>query len=53
MHLNVVKYVFGKLFLIFVTSFKFLFCFIIESVKVSLDFCHSHRYMYFPVLISV
>ena len=52
MHLNVVKYVFGKLILIFVTSLKFLFCFIIEWVKVSLDFS-VHRYMYFPVLISV
>ena len=52
MHLNVVKYVFGKLFLIFVTSLKFLFCFIIEWVKVSLDFS-VRRYMYFPVLISV
>ena len=50
MHLNVVKYVFGKLFVIFVTSFKFLFCFIIEWVKVSFDFC-VHRFMYFPVLI--
>ena len=45
MHLYVVKYVFGKLFLTFVTSFKFLFCFIIKWVKVSLDFC-PHRYMH-------
>ena len=46
MHLYVVNYVFGKLFLTFVTSFKFLFGFIIKWVKVSLDFC-VHRYYVF------